>query len=270
MTAQQRMIRLYDRALASEDYRQYFEDSGFYNFGFWGSDAKTQREASEALIDELTGRIAIKGGRILDVACGPGATARHLMRSYAPENITAINISEAQLAAARKRAPGCAFFRMDATGLDFPDEHFQAVMCVEAAFHFNTREAFLKEALRVLKPGGSLVLTDMLFRAFMKPIGEFGQVPRANFIPDIESYRAQLQAAGFESVDVQDATQACLRGFGRHLMRWPMSEHRQGRMKLGKSIAASFVSRAIGLYFRAVCKTYLIASARKPMLSATA
>ena len=139
MSAQERMTRMYDRALVSRDYQHYFEDSGFYNFGYWDGRAKTQREASEALIDELTGRIERKGGRILDVACGPGATTRHLMRSYDPANITAINISEAQLAAASKRAPGCTFLRMDATRLAFPDEHFDAVMCVEAAFHFNTR-----------------------------------------------------------------------------------------------------------------------------------
>ncbi len=268
MSAQERMIRLYDSALGSKDYRHYFEDSGFYNFGLWDGGARTQREASEALIDELTGRIKIKGGRILDVACGPGATTRHLMRSYEPANIAAINISEAQLEAARSRAPGCTFLRMDAARLAFPDAHFDAVMCVEAAFHFNTRGAFLREVLRVLKPGGSIVLTDMLFRSFMKPIGDFGQVPRANFVPDIASYRAEFEAAGFESVDVLDATEACLRGFERHLARWPLSEHRNGRMGLAKAIAASAISRGIGQYFRIVCKAYLIASARKPALAA--
>jgi len=267
MTAQERMIRMYDRALVSKDYRHYFEDSGFYNFGYWETNAKSQREASEALIDELTARIRNKGGRILDVACGPGASTRHLTRSYAPANITAINISEAQLDAARERAPGCTFLRMDATKLRFPDQHFDAVMCVEAAFHFNTRATFFKEALRVLKPGGSLVLTDMLFRSFMKPIGEYGQVPQANFVPDIRSYHAELEAAGFESVDVQDATQACLKGFGKHLERWPLYEHRRGRMKLGKAIAASVISRVVAQYFRTVCKTYLMASARKPAFS---
>jgi MPBQ/MSBQ methyltransferase len=68
---------------------------------------------------------------------------------------------------------------MDAAQLAFPDNRFDAVMCVEAAFHFNTRGRFLREALRVLKPGGSLVLTDMLFRGFLKPIGDFEQVPPA-------------------------------------------------------------------------------------------
>ena len=264
MSARERMIRTYDRALVCSDYRQYYEGSGFYNFGYWDGGAKSQREASEALIDQLIDRISKKGGRILDVACGPGASTKHLTRYYAPDAITAINISEAQIAAARVRAPGCTFHLMDATKLDFPDAHFDAVMCVEAAFHFDTRDKFLGEVMRVLKPGGSLVLTDMLFRAFMKPIGNWGQVPPANFVPDVAGYRARFEAAGFEGVTVEDATQVCLGGFRRHLARWPESERRNGRMKLGKSMVASVLSASIARYFGTVCKTYLIASARKP------
>ena len=264
MTAQERMIRMYDRALASSDYRQFYDDSGFYNFGYWDAHPTSQREASEALVDELVDRIRDKGGRILDVACGPGATTKRLMRTYAPAMITGINVSEAQLAEARKRAPGCTFQRMDATRLDFPAEQFDAVICVEAAFHFDTRDAFVREALRVLKPGGSLVLTDMLFREFTRPVAAYLQVPLANFAPDIASFTARLEAAGFEAVHVQDATRACLGGFRRHLARWPASEHRRGRMSLGKSIGASLASRIIAGYFGVVCKSYLLASARKP------
>jgi MPBQ/MSBQ methyltransferase len=264
MTAPHRRVPIYDRALASRNYRHYFEDSGFYNFGYWESHAGSQREASEALVDRLLERIPHKQGRILDVACGPGGTTRRLMRSYAPEMISAINISDAQLAEARRRAPGCAFHRMDATRLEFPAGHFDAVICVEAAFHFDTRDDFLGEALRVLKPGGSLVLSDMLFRGFLQPIGDYAQVPRANFAADIASYRDRLQTAGFVAVDVEDATQACLGGFRRHLAQWPAAERKAGRMTLVKSAAASLVSPLVAAYFGLVCKTYLMASARKP------
>ena len=64
MTARDRMIHLYDRALTSADYRRYFEESGFYNFGFWQSRPKSQRDACEALVDHLLDRIRDKGGRI--------------------------------------------------------------------------------------------------------------------------------------------------------------------------------------------------------------
>jgi ubiquinone/menaquinone biosynthesis C-methylase UbiE len=265
MTAQQRMIRMYDRALVSSDYRHYYEDSGFYNFGYWGSQASSQRQASEALVDRLLDLIPNKQGRILDVACGPGATTRRLTRTYAPEMITGINISERQLSEARRRAPGCTFRRMDAARLDFPDASFDAVICVEAAFHFDTREAFLREARRVLKPGGSLVVSDMLFRAFLDPVAELGQVPRANLIRDLEGYRAGLEAVGLEAIEIEDATDSCLGGFRRYLAGWAASERRAGRMSLVKSVVASLVGAAIAGYFRATCRTYLIASARKPV-----
>jgi len=267
MTARERMIRMYDRAVGSSAYRQYYEDSGFYNFGYWNTGAISQREASEALVDQMIDRIANKGGRILDVACGLGACTRHLMSNYPPDRITAINVSEAQITVASRRAPGCAFRLMDATQLDFPDSQFDAVICVEAAFHFDTRDNFLREALRVLKPGGSLVLSDMLFWGFLWPIGKYTQVPRENFVLDIASYRARLEVAGFEDVDVQDATRACLGGFRSHLTRWPESERRKGRMNFSKAIMLSLLSRIIARYFGTVCKTYLLASARKPITS---
>src|SRR5215471_8355078 len=213
MNAPERMVRMYDRALINGDYRHYFEDSGFYNFGYWDERSTTQREASEALVDRLLDRIPTKRGRILDVACGPGGTTRRLMRNFAPEMISAINLSDAQLVEARRRAPGCAFHRMDATRMNFPGEHFDAVICVEAAFHFDTRDVFFREALRVLKPGGSLVLSDMLFRDVLRPLGRYEQVPPANFAADIASYRHRFETAGFEAVDVQDATRACVGGF---------------------------------------------------------
>ena len=137
------------------------------------------------------------------------------MQTYPPEMITGINISDAQLADARALAPGCTFRVMDAAKLDFPDNHFDALVCVEAACHFDTRDKFLKEAHRVLKPGGSLVLSDYLFYTSMTNtlLSQFGQVPRANLVRSIAEYRDGLAAAGFVSIDVTDATGHCVGGF---------------------------------------------------------
>src|SRR5437016_928347 len=112
MPALDHMIQIYDSLMLNSVYRQYYEDSGFYNFGYWDTQTKSQHEASEALVGQLVDRIANKGGCILDVACGPGATTSQLLRSYSPERITAINIGKAQIAAARKRAPSCLFALM--------------------------------------------------------------------------------------------------------------------------------------------------------------
>jgi len=108
------MVRIYDRAMKSGKQRRYYGGSGFYNFGYWATGAASQREASEALVDTLLARLPQKGGSILDVACGLGASTKRLLLSYPPEAVTAINISAAQVATALCNAPGASVLQMDA------------------------------------------------------------------------------------------------------------------------------------------------------------
>ena len=95
----------YDRMMRGSNQRRYYGDSGYFNFGYWGAGAKSQREASDALVDRMVARIADKTGRILDVACGLGGSTKRLTQTYAPEMITGINISDAQIADARAGTP---------------------------------------------------------------------------------------------------------------------------------------------------------------------
>ena len=255
----------YDRMMRGSNQRCYYENSGHFNFGYWGAGARSQREASDALVDQMVVRIGSKAGRILDVACGLGGSTRRLAQTYAPEGITGINISEAQIADARALAPGCTFQVMDATKLDFPDSHFDAVVCIEAACHFDTRDKFFTEAHRVLKPGGSLALSDMLFHSSIaNALSEVGQVPRANLVPSIADYHAHLAAAGFVSIDVADATEPCLGGFRANLLRWASVERRAGRMKLPRSLVGAVIGKLLAGFFGLTCRTYLLVSARKP------
>jgi len=252
----------FDRMMRGSNQRRYYGDSGYFNFGYWGAGAKSQQEASEALVDQMVARIAAKSGRILDVACGLGGSTKRLAQTYAPEMITGINISDAQIADARALAPGCTFQVMNATELDFPDNHFDGVICIEGACHFDTRDKFLKEAHRVLKPGGSLAMADMLFPSTI--LSEFGQVPRANLFTGIAEYGARLGAAGFVAIEVTDATEDCLGGFRANLARWPGAERRAGRMGLSRSFAAGVICKLLAAFFGWSCKTYLLVSARKP------
>ena len=62
----------YDRMMRGSNQRRYYQNSGYFNFGYWGAGAKSQQEASDALVDQMVARIGNKSGRILDVACGLG------------------------------------------------------------------------------------------------------------------------------------------------------------------------------------------------------
>ena len=186
------------------------------------------------------------------------------MRNWPPGAITAINISDAQIAIARENAPGCAVLKMDATKLDFPDRHFDAVLCVEAAFHFDTRDTFLREAHRVLKAGGRLVLSDILFRPTMSLLVPSLGVPRANLVSGIDDYRRRLEAAGFTGIDIEEATRECLGGFRRNLALWPRSPENAGQGGLGTRLKLSLACHAISVYLGSTSKAYLLVTAIKP------
>jgi MPBQ/MSBQ methyltransferase len=119
----QRILDFYDRAwhpLVAE----YYGHSDYMNYGYWTGETETQAEASESLVGKLLSMIPDKKGRILDVACGRGASTRHLLRYYQSSDIVAINISQQQLKRASELAPGCTFILRDAARLEFPDCFF--------------------------------------------------------------------------------------------------------------------------------------------------
>jgi MPBQ/MSBQ methyltransferase len=205
----------YDRVMYSGLVDEYYDHSGFHNFGYWTPATRSQKEASENLVDVLLQRMPDKFGRILDVACGMGASTERLLRYYAPADIFGINISERQLATCRHRVPGVRFIAMDATELEFPDNSFENILCVEAAFHFDTREQFLSEAYRVLKPGGCLALSDILLRSW-QAARLVKRVPLANFQRDPEAYLWSCERIGFAPVDIDEARSECWEGFRNH------------------------------------------------------
>ena len=204
------LVNRYDALMFDAGVTEFFDGSDFTNFGYWTPETTDQRRASEQLVDQLVERLPRKQGSILDVACGKGATTAHLRKYFDPAKITGVNISARQLARAKEIAPDCRFELMDATELDFEDCSLDNIICVEAAFHFETRERFLKEAYRCLKPGGALVLSDILMTYEAERDRPYRS--EANYLEDLDAYRDVSRRAGFERVEINDVTKECWEG----------------------------------------------------------
>lgn len=181
-------------------------DTQYRNIGYWDATTTNQHEASIRLQEALLAFIPEKTGRILDVACGMGASTRHLFNYYAPEDIWAINISEKQIESTRRNAPGCHAMVMNAVEMQFEDAFFDNLLCIEAAFHYEPRRRFLEDALRILKPGGRLVMSDVLFTS-PERLEQFPFFPSArNHLSSVDDYRAMLLDIGFSDVIVDDVS----------------------------------------------------------------
>ena len=221
----------YDNTMYSDINAAYYEGSDFANLGYWRKDTRSQVKACETLMEKLLAGIPGKKGTILDVACGKGATTRHLLKHYPPEAVTGINISDKQLETCRRNAPGCTFLVMNATALQFADATFDNIICVEAAFHFNTREAFLREALRVLKPGGRIVLSDILSQRRIERSHKLRF--EANYLRDLAAYRKLLVRVGFEDLKVIDVTPQVWEGFNLNVARYATRKMIEGEVDSG-------------------------------------
>ncbi len=103
-----------------------------------------------------------KGTRVLDVGCGIGGSSRILAEDYGFD-VTGITISANQVKRANELTPegvSAKFQVDDAMALSFPDGSFDVVWCIEAGPHMPDKAVFAGELMRVLKPGGNLVVAD--------------------------------------------------------------------------------------------------------------
>ena len=138
------------------------------HLGYYGSPPRRKDflKAKEDFVHEMARWGGLdrlpRGTTVLDVGCGIGGSSRILSREYGFA-VTGVTISPNQVKRARELTPPdlpVKFQVDDAMALSFPDASFDAVWSIEAGPHMPDKAVFARELLRVLKPGGLLVLAD--------------------------------------------------------------------------------------------------------------
>lgn len=96
-------------------------------------------------------------GSVVDAGCGEGYGSEILARGA--RAVISLDIDEETLARASERYPSCSFVRGDLSAMPMADSSADAVVSLQVIEHLGRPEAFLRECRRVLRPGGSVILS---------------------------------------------------------------------------------------------------------------
>jgi 2-polyprenyl-3-methyl-5-hydroxy-6-metoxy-1,4-benzoquinol methylase len=100
--------------------------------------------------------LELENPRILDYGCGTGWFTAELAKVG---TAVGIDLSEAAIAAARRRYPGATFVAANLFELDAPQNTFDIVVSQEVIAHVTDQRDYIERITRMLKPNGFLVLT---------------------------------------------------------------------------------------------------------------
>lgn len=176
----------------------------------------TPQQAQEVLIDKLAEMTEIPShARILDAGCGMGGSSIYLAKKF-NACVTGITLSQKQADIAREQClsekiENVDFKIEDALSLEsFADQSFDIIWSLESCEQFYDKDLFIKNAFRVLKPGGKLMLATWcsdreeyrgaLAQSYKKLCFAF-DLP---YMPTIHSYQNSLNKGGFQVSQVFD------------------------------------------------------------------
>lgn len=134
------------------------------------------------------------GKGVLELGCGDGRMARHLVRRYGARIVNGIDLDQSAIESGCKVWPGvlsAARLQVaDASDIPFSEGLFDTVVSFGLLHHVEDWQAVVREACRVLRPGGTYALSDFTDRAinrwYMRPFdhprgaGRFGMVELLN------------------------------------------------------------------------------------------
>jgi tocopherol O-methyltransferase len=212
-----------------KDYRFLWLNRQNLAFHFGYHDAATRGHAAALLNTNrtLAERAAIQPGHhVLDAGCGVGGSSLWLAR-HRGAHVVGVTLVRSQvvqacrLAAAQGLAHRALFVQTDYTCTPFAGNAFDAVWALESLCHAADKAAFYREAARLLRPGGHLVVAEYMRAARPLPAAAEPMVREwldGWVIPDLdtpEEHRVHATAAGLSAVQLDDFTPRARRSLRR-------------------------------------------------------
>ncbi|MQY66885.1 MAG: methyltransferase domain-containing protein [Dehalococcoidia bacterium] len=151
-----------------------------------------------------------KDDTILDIGCGGGRTVNTMAKIAAEGKVYGIDYSEVSVAVSTSKnkrlidAGRVRILHASVDSLPFSDDMFNLVIAVESCHFWPDLVNNLKEIRRVLKPGGSVIIVNAIYRdeRFEKRNSKVARMGDFTYhLPD--EFRGFLKDAGYSSIQIE-------------------------------------------------------------------
>lgn len=196
--------------------------SGGVHYGFWNNGIKTHKEALLNTNKVLAEKARIeKNDRVLDAGCGVGGSAIWLAKQYGCK-VVGITISPSQIRKAKETAIKegvdnlVQFEEQDFIHTTFKAKSFDVVLGIESICHAEVKKEFLREAYRLLKSKGRLIVSDgFLLREpqgnkEQKYLNDFLVGLAVSNLSSLKKFEEDLKAVGFKNISSENKVDAVM------------------------------------------------------------
>lgn len=154
------------------------------------------------IIDDLLGFLPnTKPQNVADLGCGTGLLTTEIRKKYPNARVVGVDLAPGMVEAAKAKVLGAEFMEFDAEDLPFEDSSFDLLVS-SSSFQWMDAEKVIKEAVRVLKPGGQFIFSTF-GEGTLKELDALGF--RVHQLPTLEDWRKQLSKR-FLKVELESRT----------------------------------------------------------------